>query len=149
MIDSYIILNRKTSLIIKTFLFNILLLIIFIIWGINTLYYQNFIKLHSKFLYYDSSFYLEVLVPVKEVNQIIKYDHLVIDDDIYIYKIYEIDSNIIYNNNVNYQKIYLEILNIDSTFLINGYTVDIKILTEKKKIIDYFKEWKGGTIWIK
>ena len=46
----------------------------------------------------------------------------------------------IYLNNENYQKIYLKVLNLDKSYLINGYEMDIKILTEKKKIIDYIKE---------
>ena len=40
MIDSYIILNRKTNFIIKTFIFNILIIGLFVIWGINTFYYH-------------------------------------------------------------------------------------------------------------
>ena len=138
--NSYIILNRKTSLIIKTFLFNILLLIIFIIWGINTLYYQNFIKLHSKFLYYDSSFYLEVLVPVKEVNQIIKQNNLYIGEKLYIYNIYDIEKNIIYKDDINYQTLYLEVKNLEKDYLINNYRLNIKIPKSKKTIIKYIIE---------
>lgn len=140
MINIYTILNRNTSPLIKAFIFNIFIIIIFVIWGISTLPYQNFIKLHSKILYYDSLFYLEVLVPIKEVNQITKYHQIIIDNEKYTYKIYKIDSNMIYNNNKNYQKVYLEIVNLKSEYLINGYELEAKILTEKKKIIDYFKE---------
>lgn len=140
MINKFVILNRKTSLIIKIFLFNILILILFIIWGINTLYYQNFIQLHSKLLFYNSIYYLEVLIPVKEVSQVIEHNQLLIDNNIYTYKTLKTDSNVIYNNNINYQKVYLEIPNLDLKYMINGYELDVKILTEKKKIIDYLKE---------
>lgn len=140
MINSYIILNRKTSFISKLFLFIVLSLILLVIWGINTLYYQSYIKLHSQILYFNPNYYLEVLVPVKEVNQITKQNKIIIEDKTYNYNIYKIISNVEYINNINYLKIFLEIDNLDKTYLINGYQTDIKILKDKKKIIDYFKE---------
>lgn len=139
MINSYIILNRKTSFIIKLFLINILILIIFVIWGINTFYYQTFIQLHSKLLYFDSNYYMEVLVPVKEVKEITNKNKIIIDSKEYNYTIYKIDNNIEYINQENTQKLYLQILNLDETCLINGYEVDVKFLKEKKKIIDHLK----------
>lgn len=138
--NSYIIMNRKTSIIIKIFLINTLILSSFVIWGLYTLTYQSFVQIHSKILYFDSFYYMEVLVPVKEVIQITKQNQILIDDKIYNYNIHYIDSNSIYLNNENYQKIYLKVLNLDKSYLINGYEMDIKILTEKKKIIDYIKE---------
>lgn len=140
MINSYIILNRKTSFIIKSFLINILILITFVIWGINTIYYQSFIKLHSKLLYFESNYYLEVLVPVKEVKQITKQNQININSVKYNYEIYKIDNNVEYKNNINYQYVYLKIFNLDKEYLVNGYEMDIKIPKEKKKIIDYLKE---------
>lgn len=140
MINSYIILNQKTSFIIKFFIINISILIIFVIWGINTFYYQTFIQLHSKILYLNSYYYIEVLVPIKEVNQITKQNKIIIDSNQYNYKIYKLIPNIEYKNNENYQKVYLKVFNLDKIYQINGYELDIKILKEKKKIIDYFKE---------
>ena len=140
MINSYIILNRKTSFIIKSFLINILILITFVIWGINTIYYQSFIKLHSKLLYFESNYYLEVLVPVKEVKQITKQNQININSVKYNYEIYKIDNNVEYKNNINYQYVYLKIFNLNEELLVNGYEMDIKIPKEKKKIIDYLKE---------
>lgn len=140
MINSYIILNRKTSIIIKTFIVNIIILIVFVIWWINTLYYQTFIHSHSKLLYFETNYYLEVLIPVKEVKQIMKQNQIIIDSVKYNYEIYKIGDNVEYKNNINYQYIYLKILNLDEEYLVNGYEIDIKIPKEKKKIIDYLKE---------
>lgn len=142
MINSYIILKRKTSIIIKIFIINIILLIGFIIWGINTFYYQTFIQLHSKILYFNTFYYMEVLVPVKEVKQIMNHHQLIINSKKYNYEIYKIDTNAIYINKKNYQKVYLEILNLDINYQINGYELDIKILKEKKKIINHLKDKK-------
>ena len=38
------------------------------------------------------------------------------------------------------KEMWLEILNLDSAFLVNDYVVKTKVLTEKRKIVDYFKE---------
>jgi hypothetical protein len=140
MIDSYIILHRKTSIVIKVFIFNIFLIGMFVIWGINTIEYQSYFQIHSKILKFNSYYYLEVLIPVKEVYKITNQNKITIDEKEYFYHTYEIDSNVIYENNQNYQKIYLEIISLEPEYLKNGYQVDVKIPKEKKKIINYLKE---------
>jgi hypothetical protein len=82
---------------------------------------------------------MEVLVPIKEVKEITNKNKIIIDSKEYNYKIYKIDNNIEYINKENTQKLYLQILNLDETYLINGYEVNIKFLKEKRKIIDYLK----------
>lgn len=140
MIDSYIIINRKTSPIIKFFLFNICIIIVLIIWGINTLEYKSFIHIHSKITNFNSYYVLEVLVPVKEVNQIIKQNNLYIGEKLYIYNIYDIEKNIIYKDDINYQTLYLEVKNLEKDYLINNYRLNIKIPKSKKTIIKYIIE---------
>ena len=140
MIDSYILLNRKTPLIIKLFILNFIILLLHVIWGINTLFFHSYIQIHSKFLNFESFYYLEVLIPVKEVKQITEQNQIIIDSQKYNYKVYKIENNVVYKDNQNYQKLYLEVLNLDESYMINGYELDVKILKEKKKIIDYLKE---------
>lgn len=139
MIDSYIILNRKTTFIIKFFMFNIFCIGLFVIWGINKFYFQTSFQFHSKISKFNSYYYLELLVPVKEVNEITNQNKIVIDKKEYYYHIYQINPEVIYINNTNYQKVYLDIENLESTYLKNGYRIDVKILKENKKIIDYLK----------
>ena len=147
--SSYLILNRTPSLIIRAFIFNTIIFAGLIIWGINTLYYQKFIKLHSEIICCDSLFYSVVLVPAKEVKQIINNNNLKIEGKTYLYRVYKIDNNIIYINNENYIKIYLEIFNLDKEYLINGYQLDLRILTENKKIIEYLKNERDDLIYEK
>ena len=78
--NSYIILNRKTSIIIKVFLYNIITLIIIVIWGINNFQYKNFIKIHSKVLNFNSFYYMEVSIPVKEVKKITNQNQIIINN---------------------------------------------------------------------
>ena len=133
MIDSYIILNRKVRPVIIVFILNICIIICLLIWGINTLEYQNFFHIHSKIIKLNSYYFLEVLIPVKEVNQIIGENNLFIGDEVYSYSIYKIDDNIIYKDNTNYQKIYLNVDRLDDKYLINNYRIEIKIPTKKQK----------------
>ena len=140
MIDSYIILNRKTNLIIKCFVFNICVIMVLIIWGINTFKYQSYFHIHSKILNFNSYYLMEVLIPEKEVNQIIKKNKLLIGNKEYIYRVYEISNNIIYKDSINYQKIYLEVFELDDIYKFNNYRLEIKIPNEKKKILDYLLE---------
>lgn len=140
MIDSYIILNRKPSLIIKIFIFNISIILVLLIWGINTLKYQNFFTFHSKIIYLNSYYVIEVLIPEKEVNQIINNNILLINDKKYNYSVYKIEKEITYKENTNYQKMYLKINNLEEKYLINNYRIDIKIPKNNKKIIEYIKE---------
>lgn len=141
--NTFTILNRKTPLIINAFILNFFLLTVLVIWGINTLSYQSFLKVHSNILKIDSFYYLEVLIPIKEVNQITIENKLIIDNKTYNFNIYKTDPNITYKNNTNYQKIYLQVFNLNKEYQINGYQIEIKLLKEKKKIINYLKEWGG------
>ena len=79
MLNTYLILNRKCKSIIKIFLLNVFILLLFIIYGINTFYYQTSIQLHSKILFKDSLFYLEVLIPEKEVSNITTNEKIIIE----------------------------------------------------------------------
>lgn len=140
MIDSYIILNRKPNFIIKLFIFIVLFLATLVIWCINTFQYQSFFHIHSQILKINSFYYLEVLVPVKEVYLITNQNKIIIDSKEYNYQIYEIVPKVTYYQNNNYQKVYLEIENLEDTYLIDGYQIEVKLKKEKKKIIDYFKQ---------
>ena len=140
MIDSYIIMNRSTNLIIKVLIFNICIIMFLVIWGINTFEYQSYFHIHSKLLKFNSYYLLEVLIPEKEVNQIAKENELLIGDKIYNYNLYDVSDYIVYQDNINYRKLYLEVLDLEDNYKINNYRLDIKIPKERKKIINYFIE---------
>lgn len=139
MIDSYIIINRKPSLIIKLFIYNILFLTLLVIWCINTFYYHSFFQVHSQILRINSLYCLEVLIPVEGVNIITSKSKIEIASKIYNYQVYKIDPNAFYDGNKNYQKLYLKIDDLEDFYKINGYQMEVKIEKTSKKIIDYFK----------
>ena len=139
MIDKYIILNRKPNNIIKIFIIIIIFLTGIVIWGINNFTYQKYLLVHSQILNLNSYYYLEVLIPAKEVNQITKQNSLWINQKKYTYRILKIDNNIIFQNQENYIKVNLEIDNLEKKYQVNGYHLDIKFKKKSKKIIEYLK----------
>ena len=140
MIDSYIIMNRKTDLIIKVFVFNICLIVILVIWGINTLNYQSYFQIHSKILNFNSYYLMEVLIPVKEINQVINKNKLLIGGKNYNYVVYEISDDIVYQDNINYRKLYLEVINLDEKYIIfEMYNENNNIIISITNIFDNTK----------
>ena len=79
MIDTYYILNKKCNFFIYIFILNVIILIMYIIYGMNTYTYQNYIQLHSKIIIKNSLFYLEVLIPEKEVSNITTNEKIIIE----------------------------------------------------------------------
>lgn len=140
MIDGYVIQNRKPKLVIKIFVFIMFLVISLFVWGINTLIYHDFYHLNSKIKKFNSYYFLEVLVPVEEVNRIVKQKYLFIDDIQYFYDVYNISNDAIYENDSNYQRLYLEVKGLNESYLIDGYRLNIEIPKESKKILNYFIE---------
>lgn len=140
MLDSYIILNRKSKFIMKFFIVNGLILLLLVMIGMNTIYYKIYYQFHSKIFYFNSLYYFEVLIPESEVLNITSQKEVIIDSKVYYYQVLKVDSSIIYQDDVNYQKVYLKVEHLDSKYQKNGYELDIKILKDKKKIIDYLKE---------
>lgn len=140
MINTYLILNRKAHFIIFIFILNIIFLFSLVTYGINTYYYQSYYNYNSIIHSKNSLFYLEVFIPESEVNEITSKNIIIINKDKYYYTVKKTNHSITYKDNTNYQKIYLEVINLDKRYLKNNYHIAIKIPKEKKKIIEYIKE---------
>ncbi len=140
MIDTYYILNKKCNFSIYVFILNVIILLSYIIYGMNTYIYQTYIQLHSEIIIKNSLFYLEVLIPEKEVSNVVKEEKIIINQKEYQYKVVKQDNRITYLNHVNYQKCYLEINHLDKEYQKEGYHLLVKIPSKRRKIIEYFKE---------
>ena len=127
MVDTYIILNRKPKLLIRVFIVNIFFLTGLVIFCINTLSYQLYFQIHSQVFNLNSYYYLKVLIPVKEVNEITKQNKLWIDTKSYYYKVVNESNDITYRHGINYLTLYLKVDNLDEKYLRNGYHLDVKI----------------------
>lgn len=142
MIDKHVILSRNSKLIIKVYIINFFIILMLVLYGINTIKYQTFFHIHSVVVNINSEYYIEVLVPVNDVNEIINKNKLLIASKEYDYQIYKIIPKVKYQNQTNYQKLYLKIVNLEKKYQLDGYQIEIKIKKENKKIIEYFKNKK-------
>ncbi len=139
MIDRYIILHRKPRVLMKVFIFNIFLLTGLVIWGINTFMYQNYFQVHSQVLNLNSYYFLEVLIPVKEVNTVTYQNKLWINKKEYHYRVIDQGNNITYLDGDNYLTLYLAVDDLEKMYQINGYHIDIRIAKEKETIFQILK----------
>jgi hypothetical protein len=135
MIDKYIILNRQPKILLYTFCFVTLLLSVIVIYTFNTLTYTSYYSTNSLIVYKDNNYYIKLKVKLENLELLKNKNELLLDDNIYKYRIYKIESNI----HINSQNVYLKINNLDNSYKINNYGVKIKIEKNKKKIIHYFK----------
>ena len=80
---------------------------------------------------------LKIMTPISDLSSISQNKFLLINDKEYMYQIYEIEDNLIYEDDSVYQIVYLKIWNLEDYYQINNYPLSIKIKGENKKIINY------------
>lgn len=138
-IDSEIILTRK----IKYFVYVYILIIIIITLSLITMSMIFNYKLYYKvkaIVTEDNN--LKVYIPLNDTKYILKNDYLFIDNKKYKYNIKEINKEYLTDNKVTYQAITLE-LSLPSEYKYHNLTLDIKLIKEDKKIIDYILRRRG------
>ncbi len=133
MLDTYIIMNRKVGFIIKIFIINVSILLLLVIFWINTSTYKSYFQFHSLVVETTPFNFIEVLIPAKEVSYITNQDEIIIDSKKYHYQVEQISSDIIYQDGINYQKVYLKIIKLDLEYQKKGYHFIVKIPKEQKK----------------
>lgn len=139
MIDTYILLNRKTKLISKLFIYNILILIILMIYILSKFEYTSYFYSNSQITFMDNYFLLKINTSLEDIQTISKSNSIIINNKEYMYQIYKIENDVMYENNNQYQVIYLKILNLEEYYWIENYSLNIKIEKERKVLIDYLK----------
>lgn len=138
-IDSEIILSRK----IKYFVYVYILIIIIIMLSLITMSMIFKYKLYYKvkaIVAEDNN--LKVYIPLNDTKYILKNDYLFIDNKKYKYNIKEINKEYLTDNMTTYQVITLE-LSLPSEYKYQNLTLDIKLIKENKKIIDYILRKRG------
>lgn len=82
---------------------------------------------------------LNIEIPLSNINTIINHNEIIIDKNIYKYKIKNI-SEIKYKDNLlNYQNITLEIYNLKEEYKINNLVINYKILEKEIILIKLIK----------
>ena len=146
-IDSYIILNKNSGILVKTFIF-LSLFIIFVLIFLLQCKYRKYYNTIGQVIKNNNIYQIVTYIPVEKMNIIKSKNKLIIDKKEYNYKIDSIDSNYIIDDNFkNYIKVIINI-NLKNEDKIVNNIINLKFEENNKKIIYYLKEYllKGSNI---
>ena len=139
-VNSYIILNKNTKKLIKLFIITSLFIILLLVLTLN-IKYKKYYYLYGQV---DNNYRLILYCDIKYLEVIKKNNKVVINNNIYNYKILSIDTNYtILNNTNNYIQLVIDI-NLNSEDKITNNILKLKVLVSNKKLfyylIDYIKK---------
>ncbi len=139
-VNSYIILNKSTNKLIKLFIITSLFIILLLVLTLN-IKYKKYYYLYGQV---DNNYRLILYCDIKYLEVLKKNNKVVINNNIYNYKILSIDTNYtILNNTNNYIQLVIDI-NLNSEDKITNNILKLKVLVSNKKLfyylIDYIKK---------
>lgn len=132
-IDEYIILNKKNKINSSTIIL-FMIIIIFLLLS-NIIEYESFYDISA--IYNNSK--VTLFVNLKNLDNVLNNDYLVLDNKKYNYYIHSIDENLLVDNNLNYKKVNINI-DLPKKYQINNLIINFRKRREKKKIIYYLKD---------
>ena len=132
-IDEYIILNKKNKIKSSTIILFVIILLFLLL--SNILEYESFYDISA--IYNNSK--ITLFVNLKDLDNVLDNDYLIIDNKKYNYYIESIDEDLLIDNNLNYKKININI-NLPKKYQINNLIINFRKRREKKKIIYYVKD---------
>ena len=145
-IKSYIILNRKTNLTTKMFIY-ITIIIFITLLILSQLEYKKYYQTKGQVIKENNMYKITLYIPLYKLEIIKNNNKLTIDNQEYIYQLEKIDNKYTISND---QKTYLQIIlniNLKEEDKIINNNLNIKILESNKKIICYIKDYlKKGEI---
>ena len=133
-IDEYIILNKKNKINSSTIILFVIILLILLL--SNVLEYESFYDISA--IYNNSK--VTLFVNLKDLDNVLDNDCLIIDNKKYNYYIESIDEDLLIDNNLNYKKITINI-NLPKKYQINNLIINFRKRREKKKVIYYLKDF--------
>ena len=98
--------------------------------------YKTYYKLRGLVIEDNNSYYIKLYIPLDNIKYITNNNIIIIDNKKYYYQIKEIDSEYFTDNITTYQIVTIN-LDIPNKYKFNNLTLDLKLIKENKKIIDY------------
>lgn len=136
MLDKYIILDREPNIVIKVFIYFLIVFVILLIYLSNRLSYTSYYSNNSYITFVLDDYYLKMDIPVNKLDLIINNNKIILDDRVYSYQIHSLEIG----QSMNSQVIYLKIYDLDLSYKINNYIVKVMIKEREEKILNYLKE---------
>ncbi len=144
-IDSEIILHRKINYIVYIYIMIIIIIVLSLIILSMLSNYKIYYKVKGIVAKEENNYSIKIYIPLEDTKYIIKNDYLIINKEKYKYQIKDINSEYVTDNITTYQIITLD-LNLPNKYKYNNLILNIKVIKENKKIIDYLLR-KWGNIW--
>lgn len=132
-IDEYIILNKMNKMKSSTIILFVIIILFLLL--SNILEYEPFYDISA--IYNNSK--VTLFVKLKDLDNVLDDDYLIIDNKKYDYYIESIDQDLLIDNNLNYKKININI-DLPMKYRVNNLIINFRKRREKKKIIYYLKD---------
>ena len=135
-IDNEIILQRKVEPLIYTYIMIIIVTMLSLIIIFTIFNYKTYYNTKGTIISEEGTYYLEVYLPISKISLIVNNHEIVIDNKKYKYKIMNIDGEYFTDNIDTYQIVKLKV-SLPSKYKLNNLVLNLQILKEDKRIIDY------------
>lgn len=142
MINNNIILNKKVGPLVYIYIMILIICALSLIIVCMLFHYKVYYFFKGNVFEEDGIYYLKCYIPILEAKYVASGDSIIIDKKEYKYDIKSISNEYFNNNNETYQEIVLNI-NFDDKYKYNNLVINLKLIKEDKKIIEYLKEMGG------
>lgn len=141
-IDNEIILNRKIRPLVFIYIMVVIISSLSLIIIFMLFHYKIYYLFKGNIIMEEDNYYLKCYIPISDIKYITSNSTLIIDKKLYKYEVVKISEDYFSDNNITYQEIILEI-SLDDEYKYNNLMLELKILKDDKRIIDYIKSiWR-------
>ena len=135
-IDGTLIMQRKIEPIIYVYIMIIIVIMLSLIIFLILFHYKTYYFVSGTILKENDYYYIRVFIPLDDVKYIVNGKMVIIDDEIYDYEVFSIDSEYFTDNVTTYQIIKLKV-QLKDNYKYENLTLKLKFIKENKRIIDY------------
>lgn len=134
-IDTEIILQRKIEPFIYVYIMIIIVIMLSLIILSITYHYKTYYKIKG-IVTKEEDYYIRIYMPLKDINYLVNNDYIIINNNKYKYNIISLEEEYFQNELNTYQIVKISI-ELPNNYKHNNLTLDLKLLKEDKRIIDY------------
>ena len=135
-IDTEIILNRKIEPYVYVYIMIIIVISLSLIMLLVIYHYKTYYKVKGIITKEEDNYYIRIYIPLEDIKYLTNNNYIIIDNKNYTYNIISLDKEYYQNELNTYQVIKIE-LNIPDNYKYDNLTLDLKLLKEDKRVIDY------------
>ena len=135
-IDSYIILNKKIGLTVYVYIMIIIVITLSLTIFLTLFKYKTYYKVKGIVEKVEDDFYIRLYIPLEDISYITENTFVIINNKKYKYTINSIFEEYITDNFNTYQMILIKV-NIPSKYRFNNLSLELQLLKENKRVIDY------------